>query len=134
MRTPVLGFTLVFVVLASCAHREPTAVTTTTAAATPSAVPFLIPNNTAVYGIMNERCYHEMACNAIGPGKRFDSFGACTRDIERNARATISDKVCPNGVIDAQLASCLSDIRNERCGGAIDIGATPACRAALVCR
>jgi hypothetical protein len=134
MRTPVLGLTLVFVGLASCAHREPTVVTTTTAATTPNAVPFLIPNNTAIYGMMNERCQREMACNAVGPGKRFDSFGACTRDAERNARATIGEGVCPNGVIDAQLASCLTDIRNEPCASALDVATIPACRAANVCR
>jgi hypothetical protein len=93
-----------------CAKNEPTRPSTTTITAAA-----VVPYETAIHAVTNERCTREIACLNIGPGKRYDTFEICLRELEKSTRAGLHAKDCANGVSDPDLTSCLAEIRGERC-------------------
>lgn len=101
--------------------------TTTTAGA-------VVSNQDAATRITNARCDREAACNNVGAGTKYADRDACTRELAPSARATLRAEVCPKGVSETQLVSCMDDIRNESCASPLDtIDHLTACRSGKLC-
>lgn len=96
---------------------------------------YLVSNDQAIKDITTARCDREFSCNNIGAGHSWDTYDACDREIHQNTRVSLREQSCPNGIDGNNLASCLQDIRNERCGNPLDtLSRLTACRSAKLCR
>jgi hypothetical protein len=96
---------------------------------------YLVPNEQAIKDVVTTRCDREFSCNNIGASHSWDTYDACQREIHQNTRVALREESCPNGIDGTNLASCLQDIRNERCGNPLDtLGRLAACRTAKLCR
>ncbi|HEY1957593.1 MAG TPA: DUF6184 family natural product biosynthesis lipoprotein [Polyangiaceae bacterium] len=94
-----------------------------------------VQNDQAVRSITEARCNREVACNNIGAGQKYDDFAACTREIGHDTGVTLRDQKCPEGILQARLASCLDQISTERCGNPLDtVERLAACRKGMLCR
>lgn len=123
-----LGIVSLLVVAVACQRGSETPGATTTTAARP------VGSDEAATRITKARCDREVACNNVGPGKHYEDRGACTRELEHDARATLRADECPNGVDETRLSTCVLDIANERCGNPIDTAERMmSCRRAQLC-
>lgn len=127
MRITIL---LGLVAAAACGHGQSSESSSTT----PTSAGY-VSNERAIQDISKTRCDREKNCNNFGQGKKYDSYEACAREVEHDTRATIRAEVCPYGISDNDLSSCLNDIRNERCGNPLDTAARfTACSRSNLCR
>ena len=84
--------------------------TTTTSAAVPA-----VTNERAIEEITNARCARAFSCDNIGAGRVWHDYDACTRDSRLAMRDMLVGQMCTDGVNSAELASCLSEMRNAQC-------------------
>lgn len=127
----IAGGTLALASFAGCeatVSTQPIGQTTVTAT-------YFVPNDQAIKDVTTTRCDRELSCNNIGVGHSWDTYDACEREIHQNTRVSLREERCPNGVDGNNLASCLQDIRNERCGNPLDtLSRLTACRSGRLCR
>jgi hypothetical protein len=94
-----------------------------------------VSNERAIQDLSKTRCDREKNCNNLGPGRKFDSYDTCAREVEKDARATIRAEVCPYGISDNDLSICLRDVRNERCDNPLDtVARITTCSRSNLCR
>src|SRR5262245_20612246 len=105
----------------ACSHsssappQTATAQTTITSAPAASSVSDrpVVSSDEAVMRLTNARCDREVACNNVGSERLFVDRDACARQLGRDAYVNLEPRVCPGGIDDAKLATCLADVRNE---------------------
>jgi len=106
--------------------REPGAATTTGASAS--------GGESAAQTLATARCDREETCRNVGSGKTYASRNACMDELRDKSRSELNVIDCPGGVDNAQLEKCLSEIRAEKCGNALDaITRLAACRTSALC-
>jgi len=95
-----------------------------------------IRGSNAVRRIADARCDRAAACDDVGSGRKYENRDACLRDMSRDARNTVDDKVCErNGIDESRLNVCIKDIRSERCGNPFDsIERASSCRRGELCK
>ena len=126
---PLVASALGLVIIAGCEASVSTPGTTTVTST------YLVSNDQAIRDVVTARCDREFSCNNIGANHKWDTYDACKREIHQNTRVSLREESCPNGVDGNNLAACLQDIRNERCGNPLDtIGRLTACRSGKLCR
>ncbi|MDF2696175.1 MAG: hypothetical protein K0S65_4558 [Labilithrix sp.] len=78
-----------------------------------------LSHDDAIMRLTTARCDREVACNEIGQGKKHADRDACMREAMQNTRGTLRVDQC--AMLDqGKLSTCLSDIKNERCGNPLD--------------
>jgi hypothetical protein len=116
-----------------CARRSPDslgAATTTTTMAD-----YQIRRDKTIELITRARCEHELACNNIGVTARYPTVSACSLELGADTRGTLRTSWCPAGLDAPDVSACLTDIRNARCGRAIDsLAEFPSCAREKICR
>jgi hypothetical protein len=80
----------------------------------------IVTSDEAVMRITNARCDREVACNNVGSDGLFIDRDACARQLGRDAYANLQAQTCAGGIDDGKLATCLADVRNERCHNPLD--------------
>jgi hypothetical protein len=104
--------------------------TTTTTGAPVGALPY----DTASDRIVAARCDREVACNNIGPKKRFADRTVCTHELSVKLKDDLKPSECPSGVDAKNLDDCLNAIQKESCGNIIDtIARVGACNSSSLC-
>ena len=84
--------------------------------------------------ITTARCEREVTCNNVGEGKSYATKDACMNELGHNAKVDFREEECPKGVNSARVDTCLTDIRNERCGNPIDsLERVESCRRGKLC-
>jgi hypothetical protein len=130
----VLSATVLFGALAlftACIYEQKTAepAQMTPASSTP------MRNQRAARLLSEARCDYEARCNRIGPNAEYASRQHCLNVAHDDAAKKLED--CRYGVKQYELSSCLSDIRNQDCGGVSEridaVGRSVACRAGRIC-
>ncbi|HEX5100165.1 MAG TPA: DUF6184 family natural product biosynthesis lipoprotein [Polyangiaceae bacterium] len=92
-------------------------------------------NASAVSSITQARCEREARCNNIGNGKKFESRDECVTKTRADWRDDLNARECPNGVVSSQLASCVSQIKDENCSNVVEkLETVLACRTADLCK
>jgi hypothetical protein len=126
MKTPIICAFAVLLV-ASCARRPNIGTTTTTSAGH-------LALGAATSRLTTERCNRELACNRIGQDREFADYASCARALDRDTRGHLRADLCPDGVDDGKLSSCLAEVSSKRCSNAVDtIEDIPACDRAHLC-
>lgn len=69
----------------------------------------------SIDAIADAECQREAACGNVGPDKRFMDRITCVAEMRRDAKSTVHERNCANGVEQARLNACLSAARNETC-------------------
>jgi hypothetical protein len=106
--------------------REAASATTTGASAS--------GGESAAQSIAAARCDREETCKNIGSGRTYPSRNACVDELRDKSRSELNASDCPGGVDNAPLEKCLSEIRGENCGRALDaITRLAACRTSALC-
>jgi hypothetical protein len=96
--------------------------------------PQIVSSDEAVMRLTNARCDREVACNNVGSEGVFLDRDACARQLGHDAYASLQSQLCRGGIDDAKLATCLADVRNERCNNALDtIERVLSCRRRELC-
>jgi hypothetical protein len=119
---------LVFGVLAPCAcASNPSHVEV--AKAEPAA-----DETTASEAIAEARCAREVSCNNVGIDKRYVSLEDCLTRVWTSSHGDAVESECQNGLDEAQLDACLTDIRVLECSVQLEsLELLPACAASLLC-
>jgi len=92
-------------------------------------------NSSAVASITQARCDREARCNNIGNGKKYESRDECVMKTRTDWRDDLNARECPNGVVSSQLASCVSQIKDENCTNVVEkLETMMACRTADLCQ
>lgn len=93
-----------------------------------------ISSNLAVRSIANARCAREEKCGNVGADKKFASASACEEEIKNDWRDDLNKYECPNGIVQAELDECLTDIKQEDCGSPFDsLARVLSCNASDIC-
>jgi hypothetical protein len=117
----------VLLVLGACKDDRPTSITSTTGAGIVSA-------DDAVNHLTARRCDHEIDCNNVGAGKRYEDRGACERDIAHGLQSELGPSVCSYGIREERLNSCLQALRTESCATPLDtMSRIATCRTTALC-
>jgi hypothetical protein len=97
-------------VMTSCGRpsETPVATTTTTSARR-------IINDDAAILLTGVRCAHEATCADLGTRSRFADKDACARELFPETQLIVRPDACPNGVDEAKLTRCITDVRSQRC-------------------
>jgi hypothetical protein len=70
----------------------------------------------AVERIAHEKCARETRCGNVGAGHDYADNDKCL-SVERGRQTeALSLESCPGGIDEKNLGSCLSDIREQKCG------------------
>ena len=80
----------------------------------------VVSSDEAVMRLTNARCDREVACENVGSERAFVDRDACARELGHDAYVNLGPRLCPGGVDDSKLATCLADVRTERCNNPID--------------
>ncbi|HEY3500497.1 MAG TPA: DUF6184 family natural product biosynthesis lipoprotein [Polyangiaceae bacterium] len=92
-------------------------------------------NAAAITAITEARCDREMRCNNIASGKKFETRAACIEKTRNDWREDLNGIDCPRGVMDKELADCVSQIRSESCANPFDrLGSSMACSSTDLCK
>jgi hypothetical protein len=84
--------------------------------------------------IAEARCGREVSCNNVGVDKRYISLDDCLTRVWTAWQGDLIESECPAGLNEAQLDSCLADIRVLECGVQLDsLQLLPACSTNLLC-
>lgn len=125
----VLSASLACAAVIACSNHEnppPQPVTTTGAGVT--------ANEDAVIRLTDATCSRSVACNDVGPGKKYADHEACTRETKHDLQSKLRAGECPRGVKSEKLSDCLQEIQNQKCGNVIDgITASTTCRKGNLC-
>jgi hypothetical protein len=91
-------------------------------------------NEKAVSSITQARCDRETRCNNVGAGKKFESRAECVEKTRNDWREDLNALECPRGVVEQELASCVTQIKTESCANPFDrLGSSIACRSTDLC-
>lgn len=113
---------------AACSKGPEMPSTTTTTGAT------IALNDDAATRVTHARCDHEAACSRVGAGQKYADRDACMRELGRSDRAALRAEICPNGIHEPAVTSCMNAIRNEPCGGSLDtLDRIASCRTNRLC-
>ena len=94
----------------------------------------VVSSDEAVMRLTNTRCDREVACSNVGSERVFVDRDACARELGHDAYVNLRAPLCPGGVDDSKLATCLADVGNERCNNPIDtIERLRSCRSRELC-
>jgi len=92
-------------------------------------------NESAVSSITQARCDREARCNNVGSGKKYESREDCVTKTRADWRDDLNARECPNGVVSTQLASCVTQIKDESCGNPVEkLESVLACRTVDLCK
>ena len=123
----LIAASAVLPVLGACKNDRPTSTTSTTGAGIVSA-------DDALSHLTARRCDHEIDCNNVGAGKRYDDRGGCERDIAHSLEGELGPSVCSYGIREDRLDVCLQAIRTSSCATALDtMSRIATCRTTAVC-
>jgi hypothetical protein len=90
--------------------------------------------DSATASIATARCDREELCDNVGVGKKYATRDACVMALRERGRNDLKATDCPSGVDMPALDKCLSEIRGERCGNALDsVTRLVTCRTAALC-
>lgn len=92
-------------------------------------------NESAVSSITQARCDREARCNNVGGGRKYESRADCVTKTRADWRDDLNARECPNGVVSSQLASCVSQIKEESCNNPVEkLESVLACRTVDLCK
>lgn len=84
--------------------------------------------------IAEARCAREVSCNNVGIDKRYVSLEDCLTRVWTTGEGDLVEGECPNGVDEAQLDACLTEIRMLECSVQLSsLELLPACTASQLC-
>ena len=90
-------------------------------------------NDTTIDRITQARCARELACNNVGPNKKWNDTAACAREIRQNIHGDYRQSEC-HVVLTDKLSSCIDAIQNEKCDAVFDMTRVNACRKGNICK
>lgn len=121
----------------SPAEREPELEAPRTRAEEPAAAPAAAmkgKHSAAIDAIATAKCSREQRCGNVGAGKRYTSNTDCVADVREDWREDLDAYECSGGIVQKELAECVSEIQNEDCKNPFDtLGRVMACRASDIC-
>jgi hypothetical protein len=79
-----------------------------------------LSSRSAVRSIATARCEREQRCGNIGADEDYATTQDCESTIASEWEEELNKYECPNGIVEAELEECLSDIRSEACGNPLD--------------
>jgi hypothetical protein len=93
-----------------------------------------ISSSLAVRSIANARCDREQRCGNVGPDQDYSSSDNCEEKIKADWNEDLNKYECPNGIVQAELDECLTDIKKEDCGNPFDsLARVMSCTASDIC-
>ncbi len=90
-------------------------------------------NDAVIDRITDARCKHEVSCNNLGAGKKWNDEAACKREVRQNLHADLRQSECKN-VLQDKVQTCIDEINGEKCGSVVDLGRANACRKGTLCK
>jgi hypothetical protein len=87
----------------------------------------------AMWNIAGARCDHELVCNRIGSGGKFETRAECVAALQKDKGSDFTAQSCPDGVSESGLEACLRAIGEEGCGKGPHIVRENACLADKFC-
>jgi len=103
--------------------------------ARPSNTATTAQNDSAVSSITQARCDREARCNNVGGGKKFQSREDCVTKTRADWRDDLNARECPHGIVSSQLATCVTQIKDESCNNpAKKLESVLACRTVDLCK
>jgi hypothetical protein len=107
-----------------------------TTSAEPTVVVIVSKGNAkAVEAIARARCEREMRCDNIGTDKKWASAHECLQKVSADWGEDLNGYECPGGVHASALDKCVSAIRGQECGKAMDaLTRVLSCRVNDICK
>jgi len=111
----------------ACKNDRAPSITSTTGAG-------IVTTIDAVDHLTARRCDHEIDCNNVGLGKRYDDRGGCEREIAHDLQEELGPTTCGNGIREERFDECMAAIRKESCGNPLDgLSKIASCRPSRLC-
>lgn len=112
---------------AACQDERAPSITSTTSAG-------MVTTDNAVSHLAARRCDHEIDCQNVGAGKRYDDRGGCEREIAHALQAELAPSKCIWGVREEMLDRCMAGIRGHSCAISIEsLESVASCKRATLC-
>ncbi len=93
-----------------------------------------VPVEVNIGRITRARCDHEIHCGRVGQSGAFKSDASCMASLRDRTREDVNRMACPNGFNAAQVALCLTAIRQAQCATSGDVlDLLPACQRSALC-
>lgn len=90
--------------------------------------------DSAVERLAREHCDREVRCGNVGADKDYESRDKCLTVLRGRETDALSLDSCPGGIDQRNLESCLSSIRDQKCGLSFDsVSRRNECRTAQLC-
>lgn len=84
--------------------------------------------------IAEARCAREVACNNVGIDRRYVSLEDCLTRVWTSWQGDLVESECESGVDEAQLDTCLAEIRVLECNVQLEsLERLPACATSQLC-
>ena len=85
--------------------------------------------------IVAARCDRETLCRNIGLGKKYETRDGCDIAVHQETALSLNGEVCKKGVESSQLASCVSELKQENCASQLRaLEQLSSCRRAVLCK
>jgi hypothetical protein len=90
--------------------------------------------DSAVERLAKEQCDREQRCGNVGAGHDYDTHAKCLTVMRGKATDDLTLDSCPGGIDQKSLGSCLSAIREQKCGLSFEsFSRRNECRVAQLC-
>lgn len=73
----------------------------------------------AVERIAHEKCARETRCGHVGAGQDYADRDKCLAVERGRATEALSLESCPGGIDEHNLGECLTQLRDQKCGGSL---------------
>jgi hypothetical protein len=94
----------------------------------------VVSNADAAKRMTSARCEHAKTCNEFGKDKDYADEAGCKSEVSHKMASEYKPEDCPHGVREERLATCLNQLKNEKCGNIADkISRAEACRTGELC-
>ena len=85
--------------------------------------------------IVAARCDRETLCRNIGLGKKYETRDGCEIAVHQETALALNGEACKKGVESSQLASCVSELKQENCASQLRaLEQLSSCRRAVLCK